>query len=320
MRDDMPALTVLDLCSVIINWYKGSNGPITNQEGNYPARTIPTNAFYNSHSGLGKTSLKTIVLPLSVSMIESSAFFRCSGLMFINIPSSVTVIGKNAFQDCIGLQSVFIPSTVSVIRESAFANSNGLFTVDDRNQRYSSSNGVLFNKDKTRIIQCPGSISGTFTIPNSVSIIGFAAFSGCQNLTSVTLSESTQTIWGEAFLNCINLSEIRVKSIIPIDLINVVDVFTGIDFASCKLKIPFGSADLFKEANQWKDFKNISEMPGVIIPNNRVNIVSDKSGSIQTVIHSNVNWTVHSDQPWLQVSPAVGSGTQTITVSIETNT
>ena len=51
-------------------------------------------------------------------------------------------------------------------------------TVDAFNSFYSSVDGVLFNKSQTTLIQCPGGKAGSYTIPNSVTDIGYHAFSG----------------------------------------------------------------------------------------------------------------------------------------------
>ncbi len=64
-------------------------------------------------------------------------------------------------------------------------------TVDEDNKYYSSQDGVLFNKDKTELIHYPqGKIATSYKIPSSVESIGSGAFSGCYNLTSITVDEN----------------------------------------------------------------------------------------------------------------------------------
>ena len=129
MRDSMPQLIDLDLSGVSIAAYTGVNGTYTNSI-TYPANIFPINAFYNSNTGTGKTSLKTIKLPTTITSIGSNAFSGCSGLSTtISIPSSVVSISSNAFYNCTGLSSITIPTSVSTIGSYAFYNCMGLTSI-----------------------------------------------------------------------------------------------------------------------------------------------------------------------------------------------
>ena len=75
--------------------------------------TIPESVSYG-----GKT--------YSVTSIDYSAFFECSGLTSITIPNSVTAIGDYAFLYCDGLTSVTIGNSVTSIGDYAFAGCSGL--------------------------------------------------------------------------------------------------------------------------------------------------------------------------------------------------
>jgi hypothetical protein len=75
--------------------------------------------------------------------------------------------------------------------------------VNPFNSAYSSLNGVLFNKGQTMLIQYPiGNVATSYTIPNSVTIIGYEAFYFCTSLTSVTIGNSVTSIGGDAFYGC----------------------------------------------------------------------------------------------------------------------
>jgi len=74
--------------------------------------------------------------------------------------------------------------------------------VDDNNSFYSSLNGVLFNKDKTTLIQCPGGLFETYMIPSSVTSIGDGSFAGCRKLTNIPIPDSVTNIGNGAFNAC----------------------------------------------------------------------------------------------------------------------
>ena len=74
------------------------------------------------------TEITNLVIPNSVTSINSYAFYYCSGLTSVTIPNSVTSIGNSAFSDCSGLTSVTIGSGVNEIKYGAF-NCDNLATV-----------------------------------------------------------------------------------------------------------------------------------------------------------------------------------------------
>ena len=75
---------------------------------------------YANHLYLNGEEVRDLVIPNSVTSIESYAFYECSGLTSVTIPNSVTSIGREAFKYCSGLTSVTIPNSVTSIGYAAF--------------------------------------------------------------------------------------------------------------------------------------------------------------------------------------------------------
>jgi len=142
--------------------------------------------------------------------IPDSAFFSCTSLTSINIPSSVTSIGDWAFEFCSDLISINIPASVTSIGIKVFLYCSGQIIVSENNRIYSSLEGVLFNKTKTELIQCPASKPGYYAIPSSVTSIGDDAFSGCWGLTSISIPSSVTSIGNSAFNYCPGLTSINI--------------------------------------------------------------------------------------------------------------
>lgn len=141
----------------------------------------------------------------AVTGIGESAFENCTGLTSVSIPSSVTNIGRFAFQNCFRLESVTVPSSVTSIGEGAFWSCISLLSIDVEpdNATYCSEDGVLYDKDKTVLHAYPEGKAGLFTVPSSVTSIGFGAFFGCEALTSVTLPDGLTSIANNGFYGCI---------------------------------------------------------------------------------------------------------------------
>jgi hypothetical protein len=115
-----------------------------------------------------------------VTAIADYAFYGNSTLTNLTIPSSITNIGMLEFQVCYNLTNV---------------------TVDVANPNYASAGGVLFDKAMTTVLQCPGGLAGSYTIPSGVTSIGANAFQYCGQLTGVTIPNTVNRIGGWAFYN-----------------------------------------------------------------------------------------------------------------------
>lgn len=72
--------------------------------------------------------------------------------------------------------------------------------------------GVHFSDDKTELIAAPQDLSGTYTIPETVSKIRRAAFQNCSNLEWVVLPESLTEIPDNAFEYCKKLIKVEINS------------------------------------------------------------------------------------------------------------
>jgi len=170
-----------------------------------------------------------VTIPNNVTCIGGGAFSDCTTLTSITIPNNVTKIGDFAFDSCTSLTDIKIPNSVTEIGRFAFYNCTDLrnFIVDDDNQDFSSIDGVLYNKDKTTLIQYPcGNTRTDYIVPDSVKEIGHSAFKGCTNILSITIPDNVETIGGGSgigsggggffaggvFSDCTNLTSVTLPS------------------------------------------------------------------------------------------------------------
>ena len=160
-----------------------------------------------------KESIKTVEIQNEVTSIGNYAFENCKSLTSIEISSNVTIIGDDAFAYCTNLTSIEIPSSVTSVGYYAFSECTSLnsINVDKSNQKYSSEDGILFDKDKKELIRYPtGKKEKEYNIPSSVTSIGDYAFDNCTSLTRIEIPSSVTSIGTYAFSWCVSLNSINV--------------------------------------------------------------------------------------------------------------
>ena len=84
--------------------------------------------------------------------------------------------------------------------------------VEQGNVAYASLDGVLFNIDRTEIIQYPTGKVGAYTIPNGVTSIGYGAFALSPNLTQITIPNGVISIGTAAFYSCTSLTSVTIPN------------------------------------------------------------------------------------------------------------
>lgn len=151
------------------------------------------------------TSLTSIDIPSSITKIGDYAFRCCTSLTSVNIPDSVTMIGGEAFYFCTSLTSINIPDSVTMIGEGAFGACTSLTSFSGK---YASSDGRCLIMNGHLLGFAGARLSG-YSIPNSVTEIGSAAFDCCTSLTSIYIPNSVIKIGSAAFRYCTSLTSIN---------------------------------------------------------------------------------------------------------------
>ncbi len=159
--------------------------------------TVSANAFY------GASFIESVTIPENIKKIGNHAFDNCKNLKNVVLPESLQTIGWYAFQNCSGLSEIRIPKSVTAINSEAFKNCTSLtaISVDTANAKYSSDEyGVLFNKDKTTLIQYPlGNKLQKYAAPKTVLTIKDYAFYGSANLSEIHIPEAVESVEKWAF-------------------------------------------------------------------------------------------------------------------------
>ena len=241
-------------------------------EENSVCKSVGGYAFYNA------VNLSSVVIPDSVTTIETSAFIYCTGLTSVSIGNGVASIGGMAFYGCTNLKSIEIPDSVISIGDSIFNGctslqyneKDGLQYLGNKGNPYLYLAGVT-SKDVTDVVideNCRFIASGLFyecaslmsvVISDSVTSIGSSAFYNCTNLASVTIGDSVTSIGLSAFNGCTSLTGVEIPdSVTSISssafkgCTNLTSVTIG-DGVSTIGTSAFEDTGYYNEESNWED-------------------------------------------------------------------
>ena len=174
----------------------------------YSVTSIGDYAFYDCRN------LTSITLQESMMSIGYRAFAGCSGLTSVIIPNSVTSVGEGAFGYCSGLTSLTVGNSVKAIGDDAFTWCFGLTSVhisdiaawcniEFGDQPLYYAGHLFLNGEEVKDL----------VIPNGVTSIGYEAFGGLSDLTSVSIPSSLTSIGYRAFEGCSGLTSVHISDI-----------------------------------------------------------------------------------------------------------
>ena len=158
----------------------------------------------------GCSNLKEVILEEGIEEISGRAFDSCSKVKEWKLPKSLKRIGPCAFRN-ISVEEFNIPENVESIAATFISSSNlSRINVDSNNKYFTSVDGILFDKDSTRLIKYPENRDGnSYEVPNTVKTIDANAFISCKNLQTIVIADSVEKIGDSAFdgskLKTINL-------------------------------------------------------------------------------------------------------------------
>ena len=232
--------------------------------------TIPDSVtVIKEHAFDDCSNMTDVAIPGSVTSIGDSAFRECDALTSVTLPDGILSIGAMAFYSCDEITSIDIPKSVTTIGDEAFNCCNNLnsLTVNANNSNYSTENDVLFDKEKTLLIQYLRAKRKTsYSIPDTVREIGYSAFYNSSNLKSIWLPNNLESIADKAFCGCSSLTGITIP--------NGVTAIGNEAFASCSklltVAIPDSVTSIGNDA-----FKPCKSLISITVGNNNEYYASD---------------------------------------------
>lgn len=120
-----------------------------------------------SSSPFSEIAFKKLIIEEGITQINSRRFLGSSALESVSLPKTITNLGEYAFENCQSLKEIL---------------------VDDENENFKSTDGVLYTKNMQTLLIYPANRENTdFSIPETVRSFGDYAFDYSQNLENITI-------------------------------------------------------------------------------------------------------------------------------------
>lgn len=217
--------------------------PINNPNKEY--YVLDTIKIIGKHTFFLCDNLEIIHLPKSLLKMENNPFSGCSKLKLDNESLNyhivddviydkfktsvcgslnsidtdcltllpVKKINRNSFWNCKGLRKIVFPNTLEDIGYNPFVGCTNI-EFESLTPYYKVVDGVLYNKDMSKLICYPGKLAvGDIHIPESVIKLERGAFSGCNKMTSIHL-HNVNTISKTCFTNCDSLTKVYCSDLV----------------------------------------------------------------------------------------------------------
>lgn len=229
-----------------------------------------------SNSFTGCISLPSVSLPSSVVYLGNSAFEGCNSFTRIDIPDKIVHIGDRVFADCHALEQITIPSSVHHLGKHIFSGCRSLKTLTVPfpacgTPATFSNFGELFGTTpdiKMRKISQDNETGKetNYYLPHSLSvlrilegceIIPSKCLMNCFVLKELHLPSSLYMMGEKAVYGCAGLKTIYCQAAEPASI--HADTFGGIRFNVCRIHVPQGSTEKYKQDKHWKPFSLIEE-------------------------------------------------------------
>lgn len=157
---------------------------------------------------------QTITLEEGIETIKGSALGNCYYVTTVNFPSTLKKLESMSLTGMNSVRNIKLGKNLEEIDSWTFAYNSGLENVeiDLENPHFMSENGVIYTKDKTKLVLFVNNAATKLEIPEGIKIIGDSAFVSRYQLAEVILPTSLKTIEANAFYECRNLAKIEIPN------------------------------------------------------------------------------------------------------------
>lgn len=137
-----------------------------------------------------------LVIPEGVESCTKKAFFH-SDITSVVVPESMTDI--STFSNCPAIETLTVKGNLSEFKSTDFIRCQKLKAINiEGDGEYFSQDGIIYTDGGKKLVYCPIAKSGSFTVPDTVEVIGNNAFEK-SSFTEIKLPDGLKEIGNFAF-------------------------------------------------------------------------------------------------------------------------
>lgn len=238
--------------------------------------TIPEGV--RSIGRLGGKYNSQIILPKSLERIEYQAFYCTKLTGGIELPENLVYIASRAFLESNLSGTLRLPDLIDCVKSASF--------------NYTQLQQVILGDNILQIEE--------------------EAFGRNYELRYVELGKNIQFIGQHAFSEC---PQIQTFVCLAKEPPSAKEAFTSCDFDKTVVEVPTGCVDIYRHADGWKDFKNITEHRELAFDIPEIECLH-KGVTIEGIIRAESAWSVTECPEWIHVSPMESNGKDNLTISV----
>ena len=216
--------------------------------------------------------VRMISLPDSLDSKYSTAISYLYNLDYIEFPKNVEILVGPS--DCRSLTVLYIPPSVKTIANGSLSRL-GLERLWIPQNVKSIGDYSIRENERLRDVFFDNHVSyGSYPVLSTLETVGSHCFSNNPLLSDIVLPESLRSVGEDCFNACPSLELVQL----PATDLNLTDCFNGcpaittllvnsyepypfpetcfldVDRSKCRLLVPIGTEELYKNADGWKDF------------------------------------------------------------------
>lgn len=269
---------------------------------------IGTSAFYTCSSLRGSLIIPSLITKFESGNGSLGTFAYCGFDGSLTLPEGLEEISESTFECNSFKGELILPSSLQIIGEAAF-------------KRNLFNGTIVFPKELISLGRSAFSgcwrLGGVVEIPGNILSVPSELFVDCTGLEGIKLHKDVEVIESRAFSNCSGINSIVCEAKNP-PTINS-NSFNGVAKDNFTLEVPETSVNLYKNADNWSEFKRIAAHREFSINRNLFRTLNaEHSKTFVLRAPSGENWSVESKPDWVEVTPMSGTGKMDVTVTVNT--
>ena len=198
----------------------------------------------------GCTSLSKIIFPGGEVSFGEGVFFKCTSIRDISFGSDWKMADLSRFRWSDSITTIFIPAKIEKIQGLKSLKNLKSVSVDVNNARFSSHDGVLYNKNGKTLYGCPRSFTGSLKIKEGTEVVSKGALIDCPYINFIDFPSTIKSLSFRETSRMSQLETIIFRGDTP-----VITAYSGND-GKFVLQVPYTGVKIIVPSDSIKEYQS----------------------------------------------------------------